>query len=109
MDQIAMNIQTSSAAVRFSSLDRTTNYFTEIGNSFGATSFSSTASLTVIAVLCGVIVVLLGVIVVLSYLKRKHGSYVPAGWILRPAEIAQQLQKAIDQRGKVELQFHRPG
>jgi len=109
MDQIAMNIQTSSAAVRFSSLDRTTNYFTEIGNSFGATSFSSTASLTVIAVLCGVIVVLLGVIVVLSYLKRKHGSYVPAGWILRPAEIAQQLQTAIDQRGKVELQFHTPG
>lgn len=92
-----------------SAVNRTTSYFTEIGRSFGATSFSSEKSLIVIAALCGIIVVLLGVIAVMSYLKRKHGGYVPAGWVMRPADITNQLQQAINTRRKVELQFHTPG
>ncbi|MFV0422810.1 hypothetical protein [Oleidesulfovibrio sp.] len=89
--------------------DRTTSYFTEIGNSFGATSFTSEKSLYVIGALCGIIGVLLGVIAIMSYLKRKHGGYVPAGWVMRPADITRQIQSAIDARRKVELQFHTPG
>lgn len=86
--------------------DRTTNYFSQLSDSFAHTSFQSQLSVQVILILSAVVLVLIGIIVVMWRVNKKKAAYIPHGWVLEPAAIATQFSEAITQRSKFEVQFH---
>lgn len=83
-----------------------TGFLGQIQGSFGTSSVSDTG-LTVLAWLGGVVAVLGVAAFVLKYLRMQARlREIPAGWIVNPSRIKENIQAAQDQRSKFEFSFH---
>jgi hypothetical protein len=87
-------------------VDKTTDYFSEISRSFTDTSAREMVSMQVIMVLLAVVAVLVAIIIIMWLRSKRSAVYVPHGWVLDPQSIRTDLKNAMDQRSKMELQFH---